>query len=237
MLDLVAKTAAAPPLPDRSAAASLVRRLHARTATVAVVGLGHVGLPLALATAAGRVPHARLRHRPGASRRLISAGESPLGPSCRRRWCAGRSSTGLPAGRRGRPRGGGRGADLRADAARPATASRTSPMSRHDGAGHRAGSCGRGSSSCWNRPPIPAPRAEVVQPILEATGLQSRQRLLPRLLAGARGSRATRFGTAGIPKVVGGADAAALRAGRCTLYGAVVERIGAGRPPRRRPRR
>ena len=54
----------------------------------------------------------------------------------------------------------------------------------------------------------PGTTDELVRGILEETGLKCGERLLPGLLARARGSRATRtFKTATIPKVVGGVDA------------------------------
>ena len=76
MLDLVVDTSA-PPVPDRSVAAALARRLAARTATVAVVGLGHVGLPLALATARAGFRTVGLDSDPARIARL-SDGDSPL---------------------------------------------------------------------------------------------------------------------------------------------------------------
>ncbi|MBD0275332.1 MAG: nucleotide sugar dehydrogenase, partial [Acetobacteraceae bacterium] len=76
MLDLVAAKAA-PPLPDRSAGAALARRLATRTATVAVVGLGHVGLPLALATARAGFRAVGLDSDPERLARLAD-GDSPL---------------------------------------------------------------------------------------------------------------------------------------------------------------
>ncbi len=61
----------------RSVAAALARRLAARTATVAVVGLGHVGLPLALATARAGFRTVGLDSDPARIARL-SGGDSPL---------------------------------------------------------------------------------------------------------------------------------------------------------------
>ena len=59
----------------------------------------------------------------------------------------------------------------------------------------------------------PGTTEEVVQPILEAARLRHRPRLLPRLLAGARGSGQPALRHRDIPKVVGGDDPASAAPG------------------------
>ena len=72
--------------------------------------------------------------------------------------------------------------DLRADAAHRASRARPG-LCREHRRGDRAASAAAASWSCWNRPPIPAPRATWCKPILERGGLKSRPRFLPRLFS------------------------------------------------------
>jgi UDP-N-acetyl-D-glucosamine dehydrogenase len=220
MLDLVAETAAAPPLPDRSAAASLARRLHARTATVAVVGLGHVGLPLALATAGAGFRTLGLDSDPARIAGL-SAGESPLrhvpAAALRRALFNGSFLPGDEADLAAAdvvlicvptPLGPGREPDLSSVEAATAQVARRLRPSQLVVL----------ESTTW-----PGTTRERVLPLLEATSLMCGRDFFLAYSPEREDPGNAEFGTADIPKVVAGADAASLRLA-LMLYSAVVRR-------------
>jgi UDP-N-acetyl-D-glucosamine dehydrogenase len=220
MLELVADTVA-PPLPDRSVAVALARRLAARLATVAVVGLGHVGLPLALATAragfrtigldtdperiaglsAGNSP---LRHVPGAAlRRALGNGGFRLGGEMDLA-AADAVLICVPT-----PLGPDRQPDLSCVEAAAAQVARRL----------RPGQLVVLESTTW-----PGTTRERVLPVLEGTGLACGRDFFLAHSPEREDPGNPEFGTADIPKVVAGADASALRLA-LMLYGAVVRRV------------
>ena len=220
MLDLVAATAAPPPLPDRFAAAALARRLAARTATVAVVGLGHVGLPLAMATAKAGFRTVGLDTDPARVARL-SAGESPL-----RHVAASELRLSLIEGRFRT----GDGGDLAAADAvlvcvpTPLGPDRKPDLSCVEAAAAQAGRHLRPGqlvvleSTTW-----PGTTRERVLPILEASGLRCGRDFFLAYSPEREDPGNAEFGTADIPKLVAGADAASQRLA-LMFYGAVVRR-------------
>jgi UDP-N-acetyl-D-glucosamine dehydrogenase len=220
MLASVAATAAPPPVPDRSAAAGLARRLAARTATVAVVGLGHVGLPLALAAAEAGFRAVGLDSDPARVARLAE-GDSPLrhvpAARLRRALDAGRFRTGTEADLAGAdavlicvptPLGPGRRPDLSCVEAAAAQAARRL----------RPGQLVVLESTTW-----PGTTRERVLPPLEAAGLVCGRDFFLAYSPEREDPGNPDFGTADIPKLVAGADAASLRVA-LMLYGAVVRR-------------
>jgi len=219
MFDLVVDTHA-PPIPDRSAAASLARRFTTRTATVAVVGLGHVGLPLALATARAGFRTVGLDSD---ARRLalLSAGETPLrhvpGAALRAALLDGGFRTGedtdlaaadavlicVPT-----PLGPDRRPDLSCVEAAAAQAARHL----------RPGQLVALESTTW-----PGTTRERVLPLLEATGLRCGRDFFLAYSPEREDPGNPDFGTADIPKVVAGADPVSLRLA-LMLYSAAVRR-------------
>lgn len=219
MLDSVA-AAAAPPVPDRSAAAGLARRLAARTATVAVVGLGHVGLPLALAAAKAGFRTVGLDSDPARLARL-SAGGSPL-----RHVPAEALERAL---RDGSFRPGGEDDLSSADAVlicvpKPLGPDRRPDLSCVEAAAAQAARRLRPGqlvvleSTTW-----PGTTRERVLPLLESTGLRCGRDVFLAYSPEREDPGNAEFGTADIPKLVAGADAASLRVA-LMLYGAVVRR-------------
>ena len=70
----------------------------------------------------------------------------------------------------------------------------------------------------------PGTTDEVVQPMLEASGLKAGRRFLPRVFARARRSRATSSShTKNIPKIVGGVGAVEHRGGRARSTASIVD--------------
>ena len=180
---------------------------------IAVIGLGYVGLPLAVRDRRGRARGHRLR-RHAAKVDELNAGE--LHPRCRirRRGRAGRARRLRRHHRLRAPRRLRRDHHLRADAAQQ---NREPDLSlrratRRDAAGRRT--CAPASSSCSKARPTPARREESSCPSSRPARPDGRRRLLPGLLSRARRSRATpttrRKNT---PKVVGGVTPACTRAG------------------------
>ena len=85
--------------------------------------------------------------------------------------------------------------------------------------------CGAGSSSFSSRRPIPGTTDEVVQPMLEASGLQGRATISCWRSRPSASIRATRtYTTRQIPKVVGGHGPASTEVA-CALYGRVVASV------------
>ena len=221
MLDLLMETPAPPgPVPDRSTAAALARRLAARTATVAVVGLGHVGLPLALAAARAGFRTIGLDSDPERTARL-SAGESPLrhvpAAALRRALLDGSFRPGDEADLANAdavlicvptPLGPDRQPDLSyVEAATAQVARRLRP-----------GQLISLESTTW-----PGTTRERVLPILEAGGLRCGRDFFLAYSPEREDPGNPDFGTADIPKVVAGADAASSRLA-LMFYGAVVRR-------------
>ena len=220
MLDAVA-TMPALPVRDRSAAASLARRLAARTATVAVVGLGHVGLPLALAAAKAGFRTVGLDSDAGRLSRLAD-GDSPLRhvPAAALRQALGTGAF----------RTGGETDLAAADAILICVPTPLGPDRRPDlscveaaaaqAARHlRPGQLVVLESTTW-----PGTTRERVLPLLEATGLVCGRDVFLAYSPEREDPGNAEFGTADIPKVVAGADAASRRLA-LMLYGAVVRRV------------
>ena len=137
---------------------ALVARFRERTATVGIIGLGYVGLPLVQALLDNGFAVIGFDIDP-AKVEALEAGRSYIhhipGETLRAPVAAGRF---LPTTDFAEARARRRDPHLRADAAH--RASRARPLlCREHRAGDRAASAARASSSCWNRRPIPAPRA------------------------------------------------------------------------------
>ena len=217
MLDLVAAKAA-PPLPDRSAAAGLARRLATRTATVAVVGLGHVGLPLALATARAGFRTVGLDSDAARLARLAD-GDSPL-----RHVPAAALWRAL---QNGSFRTGGDADLAEADAVLICVPTPLGPDRRPDlscveaAAAQAARRLRPGQLVVLESTTWPGTTRERVLPLLEATGLSCGRDFFLAYSPQREDPGNPDFGTADIPKLVAGADAASARLA-LMLYGAVV---------------
>ena len=185
----------------RSPRAARRPRCATATATVAVVGLGYVGLPLLVAAAPRGLPRARVgrrrrqgrgpprrsvldrRRRRTRSSRRSSRRRSPTDPSIARRRrrrscsaCRRRSPTARPT--------------CRWCVRRPRTSPRT---------------CGPGMLVVLESTTYPGTTEEFLRPILESSGLVAGQRLRARLLARAHRSRAAPAASSQhTPKVVSG---------------------------------
>ena len=201
----------------------LEEKIRARTARVGIVGLGYVGLPLAVefAKAGFTVTGIDVSEE---KTRSVNAGDSYIGdiPSA---TLAGLVESGK----------------LRATTDFSAVLELDTinicvptPLRKTKDPGHelhRVGLPGdraafpcRACWSSWNRPPIRAPPTNWCCRCWPEVGPEGRAGFLPVLLAGARGSRAIRsIQTANIPKVVGGCTPA------CTEMGAAVLLAGAAR--------
>ncbi|MDO9711420.1 nucleotide sugar dehydrogenase [Paracraurococcus lichenis] len=199
----------------------LADRFRSRRARVAVIGLGYAGLPMALALAeAGFATIGIDADRARLAR--LAAGETGLrhvpDPTLRAAQRAGRfEATGdwsrlvevdailicvpTPLGPDGTP-----------DLAAVRAASRSVAWHLHPGQLVVL------ESTTW-----PGTTREVVRPILEATGLRCGVDFFLAYSPEREDPGNARFRTAGIPRVVGGADAAALHLAEA-LYGAAVER-------------
>ena len=165
---------------------ALLAKFRDRTARIGVIGQGYVGLPLALVFArpASRSPASTSTPRKIAA---LRRGESYIKHIGAERVAAAVTSgrfdatTDFDGSARLR-----RHHHLRADAARAATASRTTPTSTRPGARSRS-ACGRGSWCVLESTTYPGTTDEELQPILETSGLRCARGLPPGLLAGARG--------------------------------------------------
>jgi UDP-N-acetyl-D-glucosamine dehydrogenase len=201
--------------------ADLRRRIEAREARVAIVGLGYVGLPLALAVHEAGFPvtgfdidRARV-DRINEGRRVIS-----YFPEDRvaKAVAAGFSASADPA----------RLAEMDAVilcVPTPLDADRRPDLSlvvraAEDLAGRlRPGQLVVLESSVW-----PGATREVVRPILERSGLATGHHLFLAFSPEREDPGNASYSTRTIPKLVG-ADDAASRELACLLYGAVVERV------------
>ena len=197
-----------------SPADALGVRLRDRTARVGVIGLGYVGLPLAVEFARAGFDVDRHRRRRRARSPTINGGAvlHPRRADRRRRRAAA-----TPARLRATTDSGDRRrrwtrstSACRRRSARPRT--RTCPTSSRPSRRSRR-TCSPGSSSSSSRRPIRARPTKSCSRCSSANGLRSRARLLPRVLARARrsGQRAVPR-RSNIPKVVGGIDADVHRA-------------------------
>ena len=141
----------------------------------------------------GRVPGARLRHRRAPRSRQLNRGESYIKHIPSERVAEVREPRTLRGDRRFRPpRRARRDPDLRADAAHAAP--RAGPLlSSRRPARAIAPRLRQGQLIVLESTTYPGTTDEVLKPILEATGLKSGTRLLPGLLARARGSRQHRI--------------------------------------------
>ena len=155
-----------------------------RLRTIGVIGLGYVGLPLAVVVRPRGLRGDRGRRR-RAQGRGDRGGRSPTSRTSRAEELAEVRER-LESGTRYAPlRRRGRGPDLRARRRSAATASPTSGRWSRPAARSRA-CCVRASSSSSSRRPTPARRASALLPLLEESGLSAGPRLPPRLLARAR---------------------------------------------------
>ena len=172
----------------------LRRAIAARTARIGIIGLGYVGLPLACAVRGA-----------GVSGHSASTSITPKVDGAQRRRQLHQAHP-QPAHRRG--------ARQRQASTRPPISPRSpqmdaiiicvpTPLTKHrepDLQLHRrrpaeaiAPHLRPGQLVVLESTTYPGTTREVLQPILEATGLRVRQRFLPRLFARARGSRQRRF--------------------------------------------
>ena len=165
-------------------ALALREAIASRKAVIGVVGLGYVGIPLALAAVKGQFQVLGFD--------IDAAVEAD---QSRRELHQAHSVRGRSRGGQGQVRGdhrfrspleARRDPDLRADATHQVSRAR-SHLCGQDGASRRASACGRASSSCSNRRPI-RERRRSRQADLREDGASQRRRLFPRLLSGTRGS-------------------------------------------------
>ena len=205
-----------------AAAAQLAGRIAARDATVAVVGLGHVGLPLALAAAqagfrivgldtdrgkvacvaAGRSP---LNHvEPKVLQSLVAEGRlmAATDPGCLAEAEIVLICVPTPLGRDGTP-------DLGHVRAAVGTAARVM----------RPGGLLVLESTTW-----PGTTRQVVAPLLEARGWRIGEHVFLGYSPEREDPGNARFRTADIPKLVAGADDASRQLA-LALYGAIVARV------------
>ena len=213
---------AAPGAAGAARVAQLEARFAARAARIAVIGLGYAGLPLALALAEAGFQTLGIDQDAGKRARL-AAGETGMrhvGPE--RLAPALASGRFAVSGDRARlaeadailicvptPLGPDRAPDLAAVRVAAAAVARAL----------RPGQLVVLESTTW-----PGTTREVVQPILEAGGLRCGADFFLAYSPEREDPGNSRFRTATIPRVVGGADPAALRLARA-LYGAVIEQV------------
>ena len=222
--------------PADSAGKALLQAIEDRRAVVGVIGLGYVGIPLALAAVAGTLSGPRLRHRRERASGSSTAARAPSSTSRHRSSAeavdAGRFEATADFDRLGE-----------ADAIlicvpTPLTRHREPDLSyrREAPRGRSPRACAAASSSCSNRRPIPARPTRCVKPILEASGLQERRRISSSPSRRSARTPATRISARpSIPKVVGGDGAEALALAEA-LYGSSSSRRPC-RCPRPRPPR
>ena len=199
-----------------------------RMATVGIIGLGYVGLPLAVAFAQEGCEVIACRCRPPQDR-------GDRGGRLLHRGCPLRAAQGgvraHPCHHPLRPAGRGRrGADLRAHAAHAQPRARPRPADRLD-AGARARCCRAISWSCSSRPPIPGTTRERVAPLLEESGLAAGRDFHLAFSPERVDPGRTDFTLRNTPKVLGGlTEACAERAE--ALYGLVCDNARARLKPR-----
>ncbi len=185
-----------------------------------MVGLGHVGLPLALAAAEAGFRTVGLDSDPARLARL-SAGESPLRhvPAAALRRALGKGSF----------RPGGEADLAAADAVLICVPTPLGPSRRPDlscveaAAAQAARRLRPGQLVVLESTTWPGTTRERVLPLLEATGLDCGRDFFLAYSPEREDPGNPDFGTADIPKLVAGADAASLRVA-LMLYGAVVRR-------------
>ena len=202
--------------------------LAAWMATVGVIGLGYVGLPLAVAFA-----------QEGCEVIAVDVGLAQgRGDRGGRVLHRGRLLRGAARGRRAHPRHhalraagqGGRGADLRADAADAQPRARPRPADRrHARAG--GGAAGAISWSCSSRPPTRARRASAWRRCWRSRAWRPAGTSIWRSRPSASIPGRTDFTLRNTPKVVGGLTEACARARRGALR-AGVRRARARLEPR-----
>ena len=202
---------------------ALLARFKAREITVAVVGLGYVGLPLCIACA-----HAGMRvvgfDVDPAKPRALKAGETYLSSIPAERVAATGGGRALRRDHRFRPPGrGGRDRHLRADAADPAPRARPvlCDRHRHD---DRRDACGAGQLVVLESTTWPGTTVEAVRPILDTSGLECGSDYFLAFSPEREDPGNPDFGASNTPKVVG-ADDAVSRDLACALYSAVTQRI------------
>lgn len=199
----------------------LAERFRTRRARAAVIGLGYAGLPMALALAGAGFATIGIDADPAKLARL-AAGESGMrhvGPQALRE--ALRTQRFEPTGDWRRLAEADAilicvptplGSDGQPDLSAVRSATRSVAWHLHPGQLVVL------ESTTW-----PGTTRDVVRPILEATGLRCGQDFFLAYSPEREDPGNTRFTTASIPRVVGGADANALHLAE-TLYGAVVAR-------------
>ena len=223
------------PLDEAVDVDGLVARFRDRTARVGVIGLGYVGLPLAARSRGAGFPALgfdidRSQGRTAQRRRLLY---QPYRAEEHRRDARGRPSR---RDRRFRPAARGRcDHPLRADAADQAPRARPELCRAHH-RGDRAASAAAASSSCWNRPPIRAPRARSCGRSSKRSGLRSGRDFFLAYSPEREDPGNADFGTGDIPKVVGG-DGAGRAAPRARALRRRSSRAPCRSPRSRRPRR
>ena len=143
-------------------------------ASVGVIGLGYVGLPLVRGLRRGR-PRVGFDIDPKVA--ALRAGRATSGHPLRRLAAAADASSDDAVRRPGR---GGRRADLRAHPADRGPRAR--PRAAVSAVTALAGGCGPGSWSCWRSTTYPTTTRDALAPLLEEAGLRA-ARLLPGVLA------------------------------------------------------
>ena len=215
---------------------TLLRRIDTHEVYIGIIGLGYVGLPLALTFADKGFRGPRLRRRRGEGR-----GPEPrrvLHPHVDRRASRRARETKLfeataDFARLQRAR---RDPHLRADAAD--AAARARPDATCGRPPRRSGgTCAAGSSSCSNRRPIPAPPTSSLRDILEQGGLTAGVDFFLAFSPEREDPGNKSHSTPTIPKVVGGVDVMSGDAGTARSTTPRWRRRCASRPrgpPRRR---
>ncbi len=196
-------------------------RFTTRKAKVAVIGLGYAGLPMALALAVAGFETLGLDHD-AAKRARLEGGETGM-----RHVPAAALGAALRAGRfrvTGDPVLLAQADAVLICVPTPVGPDRQPDLSAVEAAARmvawhlRPGQLVVLESTTW-----PGTTRRVVRPILESTGLRCGNDFFLAYSPEREDPGNTEFGTAGIPRIVGGADANALHLAE-TLYGAVVAR-------------
>ncbi|MCB4823826.1 nucleotide sugar dehydrogenase [Roseicella aerolata] len=200
----------------------LADRFRTRRARVAVIGLGYAGLPLALALAEAGFATLGIDADP-ARLACLAAGETGM-----RHVAAPALQAALGAGRFEATAAWARLAEV--DAILICVPTPLGPEGQPDLLAVEAAA----RSVAWHLHPgqlvvlesttWPGTTREVVQPILEATGLRCGQDFFLAYSPEREDPGNPHFHTTGIPRVVGGADPNALHLAEA-LYGAVVDRV------------
>ena len=207
---------------SRPSHATLVDRIRERSATVGVIGLGYVGLPLALAVA-GKEFRVLGFDIDSEKPRMIAAGESYLshisGTAIHDAHASGRLEATSDFSRLGEP-------DILVICVpTPLGRHREPDLSFVESTGRHIADCLRpGQLVVMESTSYPGTTDEVLRPILEAGGLKSGEDFLLAFSPEREDPGNAAFTTTTIPKVVG-ADDEAARAAATAFYEAVVEMV------------